>query len=97
MVTGKVKFYNVKKTFGFIAGDDGKDYFVHKTGLTEGTRLYEGDLVEFTAEEGERGPKAVNVVKTKSGGGEERFAQQPKAPAEDEDGEFEEDNDSEEE
>ncbi len=70
MVTGKVKFYNVKKTFGFIAGDDGKDYFVHKTGLTQGTRLYEGDSVEFEAQEGERGPKAVNVVKTASGGNE---------------------------
>ncbi len=101
MVTGKVKFYNVKKTFGFIAGDDGKDYFVHKTGLTEGTKLYENDLVEFSAEEGERGPKAVNVVKTKSGGGEERASEMrssrpAKASSEDEDMD-EEDDDSEEE
>ncbi|HQQ36778.1 MAG TPA: cold shock domain-containing protein, partial [Methanothrix sp.] len=33
MVTGTVKFFNRTKRFGFIAGDDGKDYFVHATGL----------------------------------------------------------------
>jgi len=66
MVTGTVKFYNVKKMFGFITGDDGKDYFVHISGLQEGTRIYEGDKVEFETEEGERGPKAVNVKKVGS-------------------------------
>ena len=58
---GKVKFFNVGKGFGFIAGDDDKEYFVHQTGLKEGVMLQENDAVSFDVEEGDRGPKAVNV------------------------------------
>jgi CspA family cold shock protein len=43
MVEGTVKFFNEMKQFGFIAGDDGKEYFVHVSGLKEGTKLREGD------------------------------------------------------
>ena len=71
---GIVKFFNALKSFGFITGDDGKDYFVHSTGLKPGVRLYEGDKVTFDVEEGDRGPKAVNVGKEggkKSGKNEE--------------------------
>jgi len=60
---GKVKFFNEGKGFGFIAADDGKEYFVHISGLKEGTSLAEGDAVNFDVEEGDRGPKAVNVEK----------------------------------
>ena len=60
---GTVKFFNVKKRFGFITGEDGVDYFVHITGLKPGTRLFEGDEVTFDVEEGEKGKKAVNVEK----------------------------------
>ncbi|MCK5321754.1 MAG: cold shock domain-containing protein [Candidatus Aenigmarchaeota archaeon] len=60
---GTVKFYNEQKAFGFIIGDDEKDYFVHQTALNEGTTLQEGDVVTFEVEEGDRGPKAVNVTK----------------------------------
>ena len=60
---GTVKFYNPTKAFGFIVGDDEKDYFVHQTALNEGTTLQEGDVVTFEVEEGDRGPKAVNVTK----------------------------------
>ena len=60
---GTVKFFNVMKRFGFIAGEDGKEYFVHKSGLKEGTILQENDAVTFDVEEGDRGPKAVNVRK----------------------------------
>jgi CspA family cold shock protein len=60
---GTVKFFNTQKGFGFIAADDGKEYFVHQTALPEGVNLNEGDPVEFDVEEGDRGPKAVNVKK----------------------------------
>lgn len=60
---GTVKFFNERKKFGFIAGEDGKEYFVHQTGLIEGVTLNENDSVTFDVEEGDRGPKAVNVKK----------------------------------
>jgi CspA family cold shock protein len=60
---GNVKFFNQSKGFGFIAGEDGKEYFVHKTALKEGESLNENDAVTFDVEEGDRGPKAVNVSK----------------------------------
>ncbi|MCD6549281.1 cold shock domain-containing protein [Candidatus Micrarchaeota archaeon] len=65
---GTVKFYNVMKRFGFITGEDGRDYFVHVTGLKPGVRLFEGDHVTFDVEETERGPKAVNVAKEEEAG-----------------------------
>ena len=61
---GTVKFFNAMKGFGFIAGEDGKEYFVHQTGLDEGVNLHENDPVEFDVEEGDRGPKAVSVKKS---------------------------------
>jgi len=60
---GTVKFYNEAKHFGFIAGEDGKEVFVHSTALEPGVTLSEGDAVTFEVEEGEKGPKAVNVKK----------------------------------
>ncbi len=60
---GTVKFFNNMKGFGFIAGEDGEEYFVHQTGLKEGVSLNENDSVEFEVEQGDRGPKAVNVSK----------------------------------
>ena len=68
---GKVKFFNVQKGFGFVAGDDGKEYFVHSTGLSDGVKLFEDDAVEFEVEEGERGPKAVSVRKISDSGSSE--------------------------
>lgn len=63
MVKGTVKFFNRTKNYGFIDGDDGKSYFVHETGLKQGTSIDEGDKVSFDAVEGEKGPKAENVEK----------------------------------
>jgi CspA family cold shock protein len=60
---GKVKFFNESKGFGFIIGEDGKQYFVHSTGLESGTSLRENDSVTFEVTEGEKGPKAVKVAK----------------------------------
>ena len=66
MVEGNVKFFNSMKHFGFIAGDDGKEYFVHTSGLKAGTSITEGDKVSFKAVEGERGLKAEEVEKITS-------------------------------
>ena len=60
---GKVKFYNDMKGFGFITGEDEKDYFVHQTGIAEGVRLNDEDSVVFDVETNDRGLKAVNVRK----------------------------------
>lgn len=58
---GKVKFFNHDKRFGFIIGEDDKEYFVHVSGLNEGVDLDENVKVTFDIEEGEKGPKASNV------------------------------------
>lgn len=61
METGKVKFFDQEKGFGFITPDNGgKDIFVHITGIQAGP-LNEGDSVEFEVGEGLKGPCAVNV------------------------------------
>lgn len=60
---GKVKFFNRQKEFGFITGEDGKDYFVHVTGLVGINSLNENDSVEFDTEQGEKGLRAVKVKK----------------------------------
>jgi cold shock protein len=64
MPTGTVKWFSDEKGFGFITPDDGaKDLFVHHTGINgEGFRtLREGARVSYEAEDGDKGPKAVNV------------------------------------
>ena len=63
MVEGTVKFFNSMKHFGFIAGDDGKEYFVHASGLKEGTSITEGDKVSFKVVQGDKGLKAEEVEK----------------------------------
>ena len=58
---GNIKFFNRKKGFGFVHGDDGQDYFVHFTAVAEGTFLRDNDRVSFEPAEGDRGLKAENV------------------------------------
>jgi len=75
---GTVKFFNEGKGFGFIAGEDGKEYFVHQTGIADGVTLRENDSVEFDVEEGDRGPKAVNVKKGSAEAPAEEEKEEPK-------------------
>ena len=62
MVTGKVKWYNEIKGFGFIEMENGEDIFVHRSGLksTYGG-LQENQAVEFETQQGEKGLFAINV------------------------------------
>jgi cold shock protein len=60
MKTGKVKFFNNSKGFGFItASDSSEDIFVHKSGLVD--EIHENDNVEFEVEQGKKGLNAVKV------------------------------------
>jgi CspA family cold shock protein len=65
MATGKVKWFNNTKGFGFITAEDGTDVFVHHSDVQgEGFKsLDEGDAVEFDIIQGDKGPKAANVRK----------------------------------
>ena len=61
METGKVKFFNEEKGFGFITPDNGgKDLFVHVSGVVKGP-ITEGDKVQFEIGDGKKGPCAVDV------------------------------------
>jgi CspA family cold shock protein len=63
-VTGTVKFFNEAKGFGFITREGGPDVFVHYSSIQGGgfKTLAEGQQVEFTVTQGQKGPQAENVV-----------------------------------
>jgi CspA family cold shock protein len=66
MPQGKVKWFNDQKGFGFVTPDDGSpDVFVHHSAI-QGSgfkSLAENDVVTFDVEQGQKGPRAVNVQK----------------------------------
>ncbi len=63
-VTGKVKFFNETKGFGFIEQEHGSDVFVHFSAISgDGFRtLTDGQAVTFTVKQGQKGPEAENVL-----------------------------------
>lgn len=65
MAKGRVKWFNEAKGYGFIEQDGGEDVFVHFSAIEDSgfKTLAEGQEVEFEVVQGEKGPKAVKVVK----------------------------------
>ncbi len=63
-ITGTVKWFNGSKGYGFLAHEGGKDVFVHFSAIQgDGFKsLEEGQKVEFTVEQGPKGPQAANVI-----------------------------------
>jgi cold shock protein len=64
MSDGKVKWFNSKKGYGFIATSDGRDIFVHYSSISSNgyKTLAEGDSVTFDVVEGDKGLRAENVI-----------------------------------
>jgi CspA family cold shock protein len=67
-ITGTVKWFSDRKGYGFITRDEGKDVFIHYSGIRAGgpRSLNEGDKVEFSIEDDARGPKAADLVVTEA-------------------------------
>ena len=61
MPTGKVKFYDDDKGFGFIAGDDGQQVYLHGSVVPEGVTVRPGMKLEYGIADGRRGPAALSV------------------------------------
>ena len=58
---GTVKWFNTRKGYGFIKGEDDQEYFVHHSALAQGTFIRDNDKVSFDPADGEKGKQAQNV------------------------------------
>ncbi len=63
-MTGKVKWFNSEKGYGFITTDEGNDIFAHYSQIQKDgfKSLEEGERVEFDVVDGDKGPQAANIV-----------------------------------
>lgn len=64
---GTVKWFNTRKGYGFVKGEDDEDYFVHYSALPQGVYLRENDKVSFEPVETDRGKQAQNVTLLQKG------------------------------
>ena len=69
MATGAVKWFDEKKGYGFIEGQDGRDIFVHFSDIQEEgfRKLAEGETVQYELLQGQKGPRAANVIRQNPG------------------------------